>query len=67
VPLSFFSMVLNVLTPEGVPTPRYHEYRSRCRVGAFMAEALREAYRDTFILSDTDADRACAPLRSVAG
>jgi len=51
---------LGFLTPEGVPTPRYHEYRSKAQARRVMAEALRDAYRDLFVLKEhpSDADRA---------
>ena len=51
---------LGFLTPEGVPTPRYHEYRSKAQARKVMGEAIREAYRDLFVLKEhpTDADRA---------
>src|SRR6185369_10933413 len=51
---------LGFLTPDGVPTPRYHEYRSKAQARRVMGEALREAYRDLFVLKEhpTDADRA---------
>jgi hypothetical protein len=50
---------LGFLTPEGAPTPRYHEYRNKPQARRVMAEALREAYRDLFVLKErpTDADR----------
>jgi hypothetical protein len=50
---------LGFLTPEGVPTPRYHEYRSKAQARRVMGEALRDAYRDLFVLKEhpTDVDR----------
>ena len=46
-------------TPEGVPTPRYHEYRSKAQARRVMADALGEAYRDLFVLKEhpKEADR----------
>ena len=41
---------LGFLTPEGVPTPRYHEYRNRSQAHRIMGEALREAYSDLFFI-----------------
>ena len=50
---------LGFLTPEGVPTNRYLEYRNTARSRAVMAEALREAYADLFTIKahPTDVDR----------
>jgi len=41
---------LGFLSPEGKPTPRYHAYRDHSRSKAVMAEALREAYQDLFLI-----------------
>jgi hypothetical protein len=41
---------LNFLTPAGQPTQRYHDYRDHSRSKAVMAEALREAYHDIFLI-----------------
>lgn len=51
--------VLGFLTPEGAPTPRYHEYRSRADGPRILGEALREAYSELFVIKDppTDKDR----------
>ena len=43
---------LEFLTPEGVPTPRYHEYRNRAQARRIMGEALREAYSDLFLIKE---------------
>lgn len=50
---------LGFLTPEGVPTPRYHEYRNRSQASRIMGEALREAYSDLFVIKEkpTEDDR----------
>jgi hypothetical protein len=50
---------LGFLSPDGAPTPRYHEYRSKAQARRVMAEALRESYRDLFVLTErpTDGDR----------
>jgi len=51
---------IGFLTPEGIPTPRYHEFRSKAQAPKVMAEALRDAYSDLFTIkerptkSDTD-------------
>ena len=42
---------LEFLTPEGVPTPRYHEYRNRAQASRIMGEALRKAYSDLFLIT----------------
>jgi hypothetical protein len=41
---------LGFLTPEGVPTSRYLEYRNTARSRRVMGEALREAYGDLFTI-----------------
>jgi hypothetical protein len=51
---------LGFLSADGTPTNRYHNYRNRARSGEVMAEALREAYGDLFVISahPTEDDRA---------
>lgn len=51
---------LGFLSPDGVPTPRYHEYRDRSRSKAVLGEALKDAYEDVFHIREipTPADRA---------
>lgn len=51
---------LGFLTPTGQPTQRYHDYRDHSRSKAVMAEALREAYHDLFLIkaNPTKADQA---------
>lgn len=51
---------LNFLTPTGQPTQRYHDYRDHSRSKAVMADALREAYHDIFLIkaNPTKADQA---------
>jgi len=50
---------LNFLTDDGSPTPRYHEYRNRAQSKRVIAEALREAYSDIFVIKEkpTESDR----------
>jgi hypothetical protein len=50
---------LGFLSPDGKPTTRYHDYRDHSRSRAVMAEALREAYGDIFLIKEhpTDADK----------
>lgn len=50
---------LGFLSADGVPTSRYHEYRSAAQSRRVMAEALREAYADLFIIKEkpTETDR----------
>ncbi|MYK54485.1 MAG: hypothetical protein F4032_22250 [Gemmatimonadetes bacterium] len=43
---------LEFLTPEGVPTSRYHEYRNRAQARRIMGEALRGAYSDLFLIKE---------------
>lgn len=51
---------LGFLTADGKPTPRYHEYRDHSRSKAVMAQALRDAYSDIFLIKEhpTTSDRA---------
>jgi len=50
---------LGLLSQDGTPTQRYHDYRDKSRSKAVMAEALREAYEDLFHINEkpTSADR----------
>jgi hypothetical protein len=50
---------LGLLSADGTPTQRYHDYRDKSRSKAVMAEALREAYEDLFHINEkpTSADR----------
>jgi len=48
---------LGFLSSEGVPTSRYHEYRSTAQSRHVMAEALRDAYGDLFTLKEKPTDK----------
>jgi hypothetical protein len=39
---------LGLLSEDGTPTQRYHEYRDKSRSRAVLGEALKEAYADLF-------------------
>jgi hypothetical protein len=54
-----FLKALGFLSPDGKPTQRYHAYRDHSRSKEVMAEALREAYGDIFLIKaqPTPADR----------
>ncbi len=41
---------LGFLSPDGAPTKRYHEYRDISQSKRVMADALREAYGDLFVI-----------------
>ena len=43
---------IGFLSDEGVPTNRYHAFRNRAEAPIVMAEALREAYSDLFVIND---------------
>ncbi len=43
---------MGFLSSDGVPTSRYHEYRSAAQSRFVMAEALREAYGDLFLIKE---------------
>ncbi len=51
---------LGFLSPDGKPTSRYHEYRDHSRSKVVMAQALREAYSDLFLIKEhpSDSDKA---------
>lgn len=51
---------LGFLSVDGTPTARYHAYRDKSQSKKVMAEALREAYSDLFVIKTipTEADRA---------
>lgn len=50
---------LGFLSPDGKPTSRYHDYRDHSRSKAVMAQALRDAYGDLFLIKEhpSDADK----------
>jgi hypothetical protein len=50
---------LGFLSPDGKPTTLYHEYRDHSRSRSIMAEALRNAYEDIFLINEhpTDVDK----------
>lgn len=43
---------LGFLTPEGKPTARYKEYRDHSQSKKVMAEAIKEAYADIFLIKE---------------
>lgn len=47
---------LGFLSPDGKPTSRYHDYRDHSRSRAVMADALRSAYGDLFLIKEHPAD-----------
>lgn len=51
---------LGFLTADGKPTPMYHDYRDHSRSKVVMAQAIREAYGDIFLIKEhpTQSDRA---------
>lgn len=51
---------LGFLTAEGVPTNRYREYRDHSASTKIMAEAIKEAYSDIFLIKEkpTVSDKA---------
>lgn len=50
---------LGFLTADGKPTQRYHDYRDHSRSKHVMAQALRDAYSDIFLIKEhpTAADK----------
>lgn len=51
---------LGLLSADGSPTQRYHDYRDHSQSRAVLGQALREAYADLFTIkaNPTQADRA---------
>jgi Family of unknown function (DUF5343) len=51
---------LGFLAPDGTPTERYHRYRDGSRARTVLADGLREAYGDLFLIkaNPSEADRA---------
>ncbi|MBM4328513.1 MAG: hypothetical protein FJ118_15280 [Deltaproteobacteria bacterium] len=51
---------LGFLTTDGMPAQRYNDYRDHSRSKHVMAEALRDAYHDIFLIKEhpTTADRS---------
>jgi len=50
---------LGFLSPDGKTTSRYHDYRDHSRSKEVMAQAIREAYGDIFLIKEhpTDSDK----------
>jgi len=50
---------LGFISPEGIPTSRYHNYRDYSKSKLVMGDALKEAYQDIFLIKSvpTKADR----------
>lgn len=50
---------LGFLSPDGKPTTRYHDYRDHSRSRGVMADGLRDAYGDLFLIKEhpTEADK----------
>lgn len=50
---------LSFLSPDGKPTTRYHSYRNHSESKKIMADAIREAYSDIFLIKEhpSDADK----------
>jgi hypothetical protein len=51
---------LGFLTADGIPTPRYLEYRDHSRSKQILGQAIREAYGDIFLIKErpTTSDRS---------
>src|ERR1017187_291059 len=51
---------LGFLSPDGKPTPRYHDYRDHSRSKPVMGQALKESYGDLFLIKErpTASDRS---------
>lgn len=47
---------LGFLSPDGKPTTRYHDYRDHSRSRGVMADGLREAYGDLFLIKEHPAE-----------
>ena len=44
---------LGFLTADGIPTPRYLDYRDHSRSKQILGQAIREAYSDIFLIKET--------------
>ncbi|MEM8875568.1 MAG: DUF5343 domain-containing protein [Planctomycetota bacterium] len=59
---------LRFLSPDGKPTQRYHDYRDHSRSKSVMADALRDAYEDLFLIkskpSESDREAIEGKLKS---
>ena len=53
---------LGFLTPDGVPTERYHQYRNENRSGLALAEGLREGWSELFLVDREAHKRGQAEL-----
>jgi hypothetical protein len=49
--------VIGFLTPNGVPTERYHAYRDKSQARAVLGAALKEAYSDLFVIKANPSER----------
>jgi hypothetical protein len=54
---------LGFLSPDGKPTSRYHDYRDHSRSNQVMAEALREAYGDIFLIKSSPSKEDKASIK----
>ena len=43
---------LGFLSPDGKPTPAYHDYRNHSRSKGVMAQAVRNSYGDIFLIKN---------------
>lgn len=50
---------LGFLSTDGTPTKRYHEYRNHAKSKEIMGEALKETYKDIFLIKEhpTEVDK----------
>lgn len=48
---------IGFLTDDGTPTARYHAYRSNSEAPSIMAQALRDAYGDLFVIADPPTEK----------
>ena len=56
---------LGFLTPDGVPTGRYNEFRDTNKSGAAMAAGLRDGWSDLFLSDQRAQDRTVTELTGI--
>jgi hypothetical protein len=54
---------LNFLSPDGKPTTIYHDYRDHSKSKQVMAQAIRKAYEDIFLIKETPTNSDIEAIR----
>jgi hypothetical protein len=56
---------LGFLTPDGVPTPRYNEFRDGTRSGRALADGLRDGWAEVFLSDQHAFERPASELKEL--